>query len=131
MQRVVAFLLLHQSQQRGAAFHYRANPGAGRLAHSAVAELAERYGLEFREGSMVFEVRAPGPHKGDALRALMAEEPFDRGTALFIGDGVTDEDGFAAARALGGHGILVGEPRESHASFVLPSVAATLEWLSA
>jgi trehalose 6-phosphate phosphatase len=60
---------------------------------------------------------------------MMKEAPFADGNPIFIGDDITDEDGFQAAIALGGHAILVGEPRATSADFGLPSVAATLEWL--
>lgn len=122
--------LLVEEKPAGAAFHYRSNPKVEREAETGVMDLADRHQLEFRRGKMVFEVRVPGPHKGDALRALMAEEPFRGGTPIFVGDDLTDEDGFAAARELGGHGVLVGEARETAAAFRLPSVSATLDWLS-
>lgn len=122
--------ILLEEKPTGAAFHYRGKPRVEREVAAAVAELAERHQVEFRRGAMVVEVRAPGPHKGDALRTMMGEEPFAGGTPLFIGDDITDEDGFEAAIALGGHAILVGEPRATAADFGLPSVAATLEWLA-
>jgi trehalose 6-phosphate phosphatase len=43
-----------------------------------------------------------------ALRTLMAGAPFSGRRPVFIGDDVTDRDGIAAARALGGEGVLLG-----------------------
>ena len=48
-----------------------------------------------------------------------------------LGDDLTDEDGFRAAEALGGFGVLVGPPRETAARYGLPDVAAVLAWLNA
>lgn len=122
--------ILLEEKPSGAAFHYRGKEQLENEVAIAVSKLAERHDVEFRRGAMVVEVRAPGPHKGDALRTMMGEAPFAGGTPLFIGDDITDEDGFEAAIALGGHAILVGEPRATAADFGLPSVAATLEWLA-
>src|SRR3546814_10190391 len=48
----------------------------------------------------------------------------------FIGDDVTDEEGFAVARDLGGAGILVGVPRATLAAFSLEQVAAVRHYLA-
>lgn len=122
--------ILLEEKPSGAAFHYRGTPKLEQEVAAAVEQLARRHQAEFRRGAMVVEVRAPGPHKGDAVRSIMGEHPFSEGVPLFIGDDITDEDGFQAARDLGGHAILVGAARDTAADFGLPSVAATLEWLA-
>jgi trehalose 6-phosphate phosphatase len=48
----------------------------------------------------------------------------------FIGDDVTDEDGFRTAKAAGGGGILVGPWRETAATYALPDVASVRAWLA-
>ena len=48
-----------------------------------------------------------------------------------MGDDLTDESAFEAARDLGGYGVLVGPQRETAASFRLDDVAAVLGWLEA
>ncbi len=48
---------------------------------------------------------------------------------VFVGDDLTDEHGFRAARALGGVSILVGPPRPTYADMRLESVAAVRQWL--
>ncbi|MEP7315715.1 MAG: trehalose-phosphatase [Sphingomicrobium sp.] len=121
--------ILLEEKPAGAAFHYRGKPRLEGDLVEAVEQLAARHDVEFRRGAMVVEVRAPGPNKGDALRTMMREMPFAEGVPLFVGDDITDEDGFEAATALGGDAILVGDPRETAANFGLPSVAATLDWL--
>jgi trehalose 6-phosphate phosphatase len=56
---------------------------------------------------MAFEIRPRGVGKGHAVRRLMAEAPFAGRVPVFIGDDVTDEEGMAAAVALGGEGLHV------------------------
>jgi trehalose 6-phosphate phosphatase len=124
------FGVLLEEKPGGAAFHYRATPQVEQEVAIAVKQLAARHDVEFRRGAMVVEVRAPGPHKGDALRTMMSEAPFASGIPIFIGDDITDEDGFEAAISLGGHAILVGDARETTADYGLPSVTATLDWLA-
>jgi trehalose 6-phosphate phosphatase len=59
----------------------------------------------------------------------MAEPPFAGARPVFIGDDLTDEDGFEAAGRLGGFGVLVGAPRTTAARFQLDDVEAALAWL--
>jgi trehalose 6-phosphate phosphatase len=79
---------------------------------------------------MVADLRPPGPDKGDALDAFMSEAPFAGATPIFVGDDLTDEHGFAAAKAAGGYGVLVGAARPTAASAFLADVDAALDWLS-
>jgi trehalose 6-phosphate phosphatase len=78
---------------------------------------------------MVAELRPPGPDKGDAVRALMAEPPFAGARPVVVGDDLTDEHAFEAAASLGGAGVLVGPSRSSTASWRLEDVAAVGRWL--
>jgi trehalose 6-phosphate phosphatase len=80
-------------------------------------------------GAMVSELRTPGPHKGDALRDVMAETPFNGFTPVMVGDDLTDEAAFAAAADLGGWGILAGRPRPTAALYRLDGVDAVMAWL--
>lgn len=113
----------------GVALHYRAAPSAERHCRTLAERLAESSGLSLQPGKMVFELRVPGADKGAALRAFMAAPPMQGTRPIFLGDDVTDEDAFAAAVALGGHGILIGPPRPTAADYRLPDVAAARLWL--
>ncbi len=61
----------------------------------------------------------------------MNEPPFAGFTPVFLGDDLTDEDGFLAVGALGGYGVIVGPRRPTDALFALPGVAETCDWLAA
>jgi trehalose 6-phosphate phosphatase len=79
---------------------------------------------------MMVELRAPGD-KGLAVDALMATAAMAGTRPLVFGDDLTDEDGFAAAAAHGGAGVLIGASRATAAGFALPDVAALRRWLGA
>jgi len=80
---------------------------------------------------MVEELRTPGPSKGDAIRDFMNTQVFHGATPIFAGDDATDEHGFAEVARLGGFGVLVGRPRDTHARFGLRNVEDVLAWLEA
>lgn len=115
----------------GRALHFRQAPEAGPACEALAAELARAHDLHFQPGKMMIEVRAPGGDKGEAVRALMAEPGRASTRPLFMGDDHTDEPGFAAAKALGGAGILVGPPRATAARYRLDGVPEALAWLAA
>lgn len=111
------------------AIHFRQRPELAGQVSELIADIAERHELLVQEGAMVIEVRPAGPDKGHAVRAFMAEPPFKFGSPIFVGDDLTDEAAFKAARELNGHAVLVGDARETHAQFRLPGVAAVRAWL--
>ncbi len=113
------------------ALHYRQNPDLGAEAIAFAEELAAAHALDLLHGKMVVEVRAPGPSKGDAIRAFLAEPPFAKARPLYLGDDLTDEAAFVAASEQGGAGVLVGPARRSAARFRLESPVAALDWLEA
>ncbi|HZC15453.1 MAG TPA: trehalose-phosphatase [Caulobacteraceae bacterium] len=110
--------------------HYRAAPGAEAAVREAIDRLTPSDELVAQWGQMVAELRTPGPDKGDALAAFMAEPPFSGSRPIFVGDDLTDEHGFAAAAAAGGFGVLVGPGRPTAAQMRLENVAAVYDWLS-
>ena len=63
--------------------------------------------FELLPAHMLWEVRPRGADKGKAVAALMDRPPFRGRLPVFIGDDVTDEDGIAAAAAMGGVGLRV------------------------
>jgi trehalose 6-phosphate phosphatase len=120
-------------EDKGAAIvlHFRKHPQqalrAEALARAAVEGLSD---LHVVAGHAIFELRQHGITKAEAIARFMAEPPFARRAPVFVGDDVTDEDGFRAAAASGGFGVKVG-PGKTVASYRLGTVASVHAWLSA
>ena len=113
------------------ALHYRLAPDHAHAALDLAEDLAASTGLKLQRGDMVVELRTPGADKGVALRDFMALPAFSGAAPVMLGDDLTDEDAFRAAADLGGHGVLVGPPRATAASWRLPEQADVLDWLEA
>jgi trehalose 6-phosphate phosphatase len=113
------------------ALHFRQAPDQAADARALARDLAAETGLALQDGDMVEELRTPGASKGDSVRAFMAMPSFAGARPVFVGDDVTDEDGFEAVQALGGLGVCVGAARATGARFRLAGVEAALEWLEA
>ena len=122
--------LILEDKGASLALHYRQVPSAERAVRHAIARVARDAGLVVQQGSMVSELRTPGPDKGDSLRTFLGDRRFTGFQPVMIGDDLTDEAAFAAARELGGYGVLVGPPRLTAALFGLGSVAEVLAWLT-
>jgi len=114
-----------------AGLHYRGAPSQAGAAVALAERLAVETGLTLQAGNLVVELKTPGASKGTALTAFMQESPFAGAVPIMLGDDLTDEDGFRAAEALGGFGVLVGPVRETAARYSLPDVRAVLAWLNA
>lgn len=121
--------LFVEDKEVSAALHFRGRPQEADAAHALAQELAARHGLIVQEGAMVVELRPPGPDKGEAVRAFMAQPPFAGRRPLFVGDDLTDEAGFEAALNLGGTAVVVGDRRPTRARAALADVGAVLAWL--
>ncbi|MEJ7925320.1 trehalose-phosphatase [Sphingobium sp. AN641] len=133
--RLLAFVadrpgLLVERKPLSVGLHFRLAPLAADACEAIATTLAAQFGLHLQRGKMLFELRPGGADKGSAVTALMACTPMSAGVPLFIGDDVTDEEGFAAAAALGGHGVLVGPHRTTLAAWSLEQVAAVRHYLS-
>lgn len=112
------------------ALHYRHAPEASWEVRHTADELADKYGLSVLEGKMVVELTLGVRNKGDAVAAFMHAPAFAGRTPVAVGDDVTDEDAFAAASALGGIGVLVGEARATAATHRLAGSAEVAAWLT-
>lgn len=125
-------LLVEEKGGLSVALHFRLARGEADAARDCARAVAAETGLTLQEGDMVEELRTPGATKGDSVRAFMASRPFAGARPVFVGDDATDEDGFAAAQALGGVGICVGvSGRPTLARYRLAGVETALAWLEA
>ncbi len=101
--------VLLEAKARGFAMHYRLAPDAGDAVAAAVAgwvaPIADRF--HALPAQMAWEIRPLGADKGSAVAAVMALPEFGGRLPVFIGDDVTDEDGLAMARRMGGAGLFV------------------------
>ena len=122
--------VLIEEKPLGVALHYRQAPQFEDICRSAAEEAGRTAGLEVQAGKLVFELKPAGADKGRALYRFMQQPPFAGTRPVFLGDDLTDEHGFRAARELGGAGILVGEDRPTAALYRLSGVPAVKLWLS-
>ncbi len=74
-----------------------AQPAYARL-QPVLADAADRHGLALEPGRLVLEVRAPGMHKGEAVRTLVEELRVDG--LVFAGDDLGDVEAFEAVGRL-------------------------------
>ena len=123
--------LVFEDKGASVALHYRLAPDLREAAHEqALAAAALLPGeVEVQAGKMVWEIKPVGAHKGMAIEEFMAEAPFRERRPVFLGDDLTDEDGFEVVNRLGGHSIKVGAGA-SAARWRLPDPAAARAWLA-
>jgi len=112
------------------ALHYRRVPELASYVYRTMRHLLELHGqgLELQRGKCVVEIKPAGIDKGTAVSEYLAESPFRDRRAVFIGDDLNDEHGFAEVNRLAGVSIKVGRG-ESCARFRLPNVTAVHQWL--
>lgn len=129
------FAAQHQGlvfEDKGTSFslHYRLAPTLAEAAHAVVRDAAAALGdwVEVQEGKMVVELKPAGRDKGVAIEEFLNEPPFAGRPPVFIGDDVTDEDGFSVVNRLGGHSIKVG-PGRTRARWQLADPSAARAWL--
>lgn len=109
------------------ALHYRQCPDLEETLVQLVQERLEPR-LKLLRGNMVLEMRPFGEDKGTAIAAFMEEAPFRGRTPVFVGDDVTDEDGFVVVNDLGGVSVKVGSG-PTGARYRLADTAAVIDWL--
>jgi trehalose 6-phosphate phosphatase len=123
--------LLLEDKGHGLAVHFRGAPHLSWEVLTAVNLACQQAGSCFmvQAGKCVFEIRPAACSKGTAIRAFMQRPPFADRLPIYIGDDLTDEDGFAVVNEIGGISIRVGEGQGSLAQHSLPGVRHVLRWL--
>jgi trehalose 6-phosphate phosphatase len=122
--------LLLEDKGVALAVHYRRAPQAREVVQAMVAKLGASLFPEFEilEGDMVLEIKPARHDKASAVSQFMREAPFRGRVPVFVGDDVTDCDGFSAVRQHGGMTVAVGE--RVSAQWFLPDPRAIRGWLA-
>ena len=123
--------LLVEDKAYALAVHYRRAPELESMVRAHLVPLLNRAGggFELHRGKFVFEIRPAGFSKRGAVQAFMRAPPFAGRLPVFVGDDVTDEDGFAMVNALDGISIRVGDDSPTQAKHRLTNVEEVIQWL--
>jgi trehalose 6-phosphate phosphatase len=118
-----------EDKGRTLAVHFRMAPQFESAIRESLTAIAKRLGSNYhiQDGSMVLEIKPRGFTKGSAISAFMHEPPFSGRTPVFVGDDLTDQDGFRVVESRGGISIAVGDRVKAQQRFENPS--AVREWL--
>ncbi len=121
-----------EAKARSVALHYRPPVldvlWARGLAMTAMA--ADAPMLKVLEGKRVVEILPVGASKGAAIAYFLDRPPFSGRLPVFVGDDVTDEDGFREVNRRGGISIRVGDNGTTEARFQVAAVVQVAEWLA-
>jgi trehalose 6-phosphate phosphatase len=121
---------LLEDKGRTVAVHFRLAPHAEAVVRQFVTGIVGGLGARYhaQDGNMMIEIKPRGFSKGDAIAAFMREAPFAGKRPVFIGDDLTDLDGFAAVESHGGISIGVGD--RVRGQYQLADPAAVRAWLA-
>jgi trehalose 6-phosphate phosphatase len=122
--------LLLEDKGMSVALHFRLRPELREIVESEVSRVAGALGAAWacQPGRLVYEIRPGGRDKGMAIADFMAEPPFEGRLAVFVGDDLTDEQGFIVVNRYGGLSVKVGAG-ETAAGWRLPDAEAVRRWL--
>lgn len=92
--------LMIENKKSSIALHYRKNPALEDTAKNIMCRIQRKYpDLKLISGKFVFELIANQANKGRAINDLVQHLGLQQHTLIFIGDDVTDEDGFKIINA--------------------------------
>jgi trehalose 6-phosphate phosphatase len=118
-----------EDKGRTIAVHYRMAPQVETILRQELAAIAKPLGTNYhiQEGNMVLEIKPRGFTKATAIKAFLKEPPFSGRKPVFVGDDLTDQDGFRLVEDGGGISIAVGE--RVHGQYRLENAGAVRTWL--
>jgi trehalose 6-phosphate phosphatase len=123
--------LLLERKSVALALHYRLAPALEAQCQAAMLQAQQQLpGMVLMRGKQVIELKPRAAGKDAAVRAFLAEAPFQGRQPWFFGDDVTDEVAFEAVQALGGVAVKVGEGA-TQARYRLDAPAALQRWMQA
>lgn len=114
-----------------AALHFRGAPAAERAALELARGVADTApdGMMIQHGKMVIEFRPDSGDKDMAITGFLSAPPFAGRRPVFIGDDVTDEDGFRTVKHRNGIAVRIGDG-ETAADWRIDTVADAHRWLA-
>lgn len=120
---------LMEDKDRTIAVHFRLAPQFAEVMRRSIIDIAKPLGSHYhiQSGKMIYEIKPQGFSKATAIEAFMQEPPFVGRRPVFVGDDLTDLDGFAIVEALGGISIAVGD--QLPARYRLRGVGEVRDWL--
>ena len=123
--------LLAETKDFGVALHYRQAPALEQECRELMRAVAGDLDKDFRliEGKMVLELTPHAHNKGEAIKKMLQREPFSQRQPVFVGDDVTDEDGFREVNRQSGVSVRVGACDSTAAQYVIEDVDAVHRWL--
>lgn len=123
--------LLLEQKPFSMSVHYRSVPALEDKVLQTMREVQAELGDDFRllRGKMVAEILPVIANKGSAIETFMRTPPFAGRRPVFVGDDVTDEDGFAVVNKMAGMSVRVGDAANSAARWQLANVSELRAWL--
>jgi trehalose 6-phosphate phosphatase len=121
---------LLEDKGRTVAVHFRLAPHAEAVVRQSVTGILGQLGAGYhaQDGNMMIEIKPRGFSKGAAIGAFMREAPFAGRVPVFLGDDLTDLDGFSVVESHGGISIGVGERVKG--KYQLEGPTAVRAWLA-
>jgi trehalose 6-phosphate phosphatase len=114
------------------AIHYRQVPEAQQLLTQRLQDIvnAAGHGIILTHGRKVLELRDMRHSKATAVQAFMRQPPFTDRIPVFIGDDITDEDGFQAVEQFGGNALPVGDVHRPRRETAFETPADVRAWIN-
>jgi trehalose 6-phosphate phosphatase len=102
--------LLIEDKGCSVAVHWRIVPHLAEFARTLAQRAADALGADYRiqYGKAVAEILPAASGKGRVIETFLREAPYRGRTPIFIGDDLTDEQGFEAVNAAGGLSVRIG-----------------------
>lgn len=111
------------------ALHYRQAPRHGEAVRALAQQVAAHFpALEVQQGKCVIELKPESVNKGVAIKKFMESPPFAGRVPVFLGDDLTDEQGFILVNQLKGISVKIGEG-PTHAHYRLLNNDAVYAWI--
>jgi trehalose 6-phosphate phosphatase len=111
------------------ALHYREYPQSAQYAEQMACEVVEKFpNFYLKKGHDVCEIAPLSANKGHAIQRIQHLLGLSQHCPIFIGDDLTDEDGFTVINQLQGISIKVGQG-QTHARYQIDNVVECANFL--